>query len=140
MKRLWIVTCALLCVSTAAEAAGPTGIAFVYAPEMGSGVCTGGTPEKAFACAREKCIREGGNMPACKRIAWCFPARWSVDVFLQNADGFHWHEFSCGLDSRETAAKVAEVQCDRKTRPNLRESMVTRVFDPDGQQIEPPAQ
>ena len=90
MKRLWIVTCALLCVSTAAEAAGPTGIAFVYAPEMGSGVCTGGTPEKAFACAREKCIREGGNMPACKRIAWCFPARWSVDVFLQNADGFHW--------------------------------------------------
>lgn len=27
---------------------------------MGSGVCTAGTPEKAFACAREKCIREGG--------------------------------------------------------------------------------
>ncbi len=140
MKRLWIITCALLCVSTAAEAAGPPGIAFVYAPEMGSGVCTGGTPEKAFACAREQCIREGGNISACKRIAWCFPARWSVDVFLQNADGFHWHEFSCGLDSRETATKVAAVQCDRKTRPYLRECMVTRFFDPDGKQIEPSAQ
>ncbi len=98
MKRLWIVTCALLCVSTAAEAASPTG------------------------------------------IAWCFPARWSVDVFLQNADGFHWHEFNCGLDSRETATKVAAVQCDRKTRPYLRECMVTRFFDPDGKQIEPSAQ
>ncbi|MFM7707980.1 MAG: hypothetical protein ACKO9D_08205 [Gammaproteobacteria bacterium] len=137
MQRLWITAFAALCLSAAAQTTGPSGIAFVYAPEMGSGVCTGGTPEKAFACAREKCIREGGNAQACKRIAWCFPARWSVDVFLQNADGFHWHEFSCGLDSRETAAKVAEVQCDRKTRPYLRECTVTRFFDPNGKQIEP---
>lgn len=140
MKRPWITALALLCVTAAAQAAGPTGIAFVYAPEMGSGVCNAGTPEKAFACAREKCIREGGNMQACKRVAWCFPARWSVDVFLQSDDGFHWHEFSCGLDSRETAQKVADAQCDRKTRPYLRECTVTRFFDPNGKQVEPQAQ
>ena len=137
MKRLLPVIGALLCLTTAASAAGPNGIAFVHAPEMGSGVCTGSTPEKAFACAREKCIREGGNAQACKRIAWCFPARWSVDVFLQNDDGFHWHEVTCGLDSRETATKVAEAQCDRKTRPYLRECTVTRFFDPNGKPLEP---
>ncbi|NBU25102.1 MAG: hypothetical protein EBS39_05710 [Gammaproteobacteria bacterium] len=137
MKRLVPVVCALLCLSAAALAAGPKGIAFVHAPEMGSGVCTGNTPEKAFACAREQCIREGGNTQACKRIAWCFPARWSVDVFLQNTDGYHWHEVTCGLDSRETAAKVAEAQCDRKTRPYLRECTVTRFFDPDGKPLDP---
>jgi hypothetical protein len=32
------------------------------------------------------------------------------------------------------------VQCDRKTRPYLRECTVTRFFDPDGKQIEPSAQ
>ena len=49
MKRLWITAVAAVCLSAAAQATGPTGIAFVHAPEMGSGVCTGGTPEKAFA-------------------------------------------------------------------------------------------
>ena len=137
MKRYWITVLALLCLASAARASGPTGIAFVHAPEMGSGVCMGGTPDKAFACARERCIREGGNAQACKRIAWCFPARWSVDVFLQNEDGVHWHEFTCGLDSRATAAKVAAVQCDRTSRPDLRECMVTRFFDPEGRQVAP---
>jgi hypothetical protein len=35
---------------------------------------------------------------------------------------------------------VAAVQCDRKTRPYLRECTVTRFFDPDGKQVEPAAQ
>ena len=140
MKRLWITAFAALCLGAAAQASGPTGIAFVYAPEMGSGVCTGNTPEKAFACAREKCIREGGIVQTCKRVAWCFPARWSVDLFLQQEDGLHWHEFTCGLDSRETAAKVAAAQCDRETRPYLRACTATRFFDPDGKPVEPQAQ
>lgn len=122
---------------TLAEEQGPVGIAFVEAPEQGGGVCTGRDPETAFTCAREKCVSESGAAEEdCLSRTWCFPAGWSVDVFVQHEEGPHWHEVLCGLDSRETAMAVAADLCDKGRRPYLMECAAAQLYDPDGNTVE----
>ena len=137
MSRLYLtLLCAALCAATleplARASEGPVGIAYVEAPEQSSGVCVAGNTDKAFSCAKARCAEGGTLARDCLRIAWCFPAGWSTDVFLQNQDGFHWHEFSCGWDSKEMALRAAQLRCDRGLSPQLLECMTVAVYDPDG--------
>lgn len=113
---------------------GRNGIAFVQAVEQGSGVCTGKDAASAFACARAKCTAEGAAGEDCTEQAWCSPAFWSVDVFLQHQEGPHWHEYYCGWNSRELALAAARTACDKALRPYLIECAAVMVYDEDGKE------
>jgi hypothetical protein len=134
MKQMFVavLACATLLSAQIVGAAGPTGIAFVEAPEMSFGVCAADNPDKAFACARERCVKGGAPTNACARRAWCYPSGWSVDVFMQHKEGPHWHQYSCGWPSLEAAKKAAEVLCDRELAPYLMECTPVRFFNPSG--------
>ncbi|MDN2568016.1 hypothetical protein N1F89_17465 [Aquibium sp. A9E412] len=127
--------CALVLSAAAAAQDGPTGIAFAEAPEQASGVCTGDTPDVAMACARRRCAEAGARPADCLRVAWCYPAGWSADVFVQHREGPHWHEYLCGWSSRAAALAAAEVTCDAALRPDLIECAVVRLFDEGGNEI-----
>lgn len=114
---------------------GPKGIAFVEAPEQSGGVCFAGNPDRGFACAREKCVEGGAEARDCLRVAWCYPAGWSVDVFMQHREGPHWHEYLCGWTSRAAAEKAAAIKCDRDLNDYLIECATVRIWDPDGNEI-----
>ena len=139
--RLAIIPAAALALglwgAALARAEGPDGVAFAEAPENSAGHCFGGDPETAFACAREACLAGGDGLRAsdCKRVKWCFPARWSGDVALQNREGPHWHEYLCGWDSRAAVEAAAALSCDRTRRSDLVECALTRVWDPEGREI-----
>lgn len=128
-----LLSAALLVLPVRAN--GPVGIAFVEAPEQSSGMCTGNNPDAAFACAREKCVAGGAEARDCLRVAWCYPAGWTADVFVQHKEGPHWHEYSCGWDSKETLHKAAAVKCDPALRDYLMECAIVQIFDPQGNQI-----
>ncbi|MCR9124086.1 MAG: hypothetical protein NXH91_17640 [Phyllobacteriaceae bacterium] len=108
------------------------GIAFVQAPEQGGGVAVGATMEEAFGKAVTQCMESGALEEDCIRTNWCEPAGFSVDVFLQHAEGPHWHEVVCGLPDEQIARAVGETLCDREARPYLIECAVLQVYDPDG--------
>ncbi|WP_333666622.1 hypothetical protein [Parvibaculum sp.] len=111
---------------------GTGGIAFVQAPEQSSGVCAAGNPDKGFACAREKCTEGGAAAGDCLRVAWCYPAGWSVDVFMQHREGPHWHDYSCGWASREAALQAAKVKCDPAFAEALIECTAVMLWTPEG--------
>jgi len=123
--------------STWVAAQGPKGIAYVEAPERSAGVCVAGSPEKGFACARNRCAESGVPGNECLRRAWCYPAGWSVDMFLQDRNGIHWHEFTCGLASQELAQALARLKCEPKHAAAYIECTPVRYFDPDGREIAP---
>lgn len=125
---------AMLMTTIAAGSAqdGPTGIAFVQAPEMGGGVCTGSTMEEAFKCAVAECMESGARDEDCLRTNWCQPAGWSVDVFVQHQEGIHWHEVVCGLPTEAVAKATAVHICDRTERDYLIECSPVQIYDPDG--------
>jgi len=125
----------LLIGSTPARAQGPLGIAYVAAPEAASGTCTGANPDEAFACARRACAKGGVQPGQCLRVAWCFPAGWSTDVFMQDNNGLHGHEFSCGWPSRELAEAAAALRCDKSKRERVAFCEVVRVLGPDGGEV-----
>jgi hypothetical protein len=129
----------LLCAAAgfaglAVAADGPVGVAFVEAPEQSGGVCTGGNLDRAFACARQKCVEGGAEARDCLRVAWCYPAGWSVDVFMQHREGPHWHSYSCGWGTREAALRAASLTCDKINNPDLIECTPVRIWDPDGRE------
>jgi hypothetical protein len=112
------------------------GIAFAYAAEQGSGHCVAGTPEKAMACARQKCVESGNALPQdCARVAWCFPAGWSVSIGVQHKEGIHWAEFSCGWPNREAAIAAGKVRCDHQDKAMIQNCHVGVVYDPTGKEI-----
>lgn len=114
------------------------GIAYVEAPEMSSGVCVGEDAQEAFACAKQQCITGGGTDEDCLEIAYCYPARTSIDIFMQHQEGIHWHEFMCGLDSKETALALAKAACDKTLRPYLIECTPVMFYDANGNAEEIP--
>lgn len=122
-------------VPGASAQSGPTGIAFAYAAEQGSGMCTGGNPTAALDCARQKCTESGALASDCARVAWCFPAGWSFAVGLLHKEGIHWSEFSCGWPSREAALAAAEVRCDLAHREYIQDCVVGGLWDEDGTEI-----
>lgn len=116
---------------------GPVGIAFSYAPEQGSGMCVGGNPSATLDCARRACVESSGALAEdCLRVAWCFPAGWSVAVGLMHEEGLHWTEFSCGWPSQEAALVAGEVLCDRELRQGIQDCVVARLWDDDGNEVE----
>ena len=117
---------------TNAAYADRVGIAFVQAPEQGQGLCTGNTPDKAFACAVEQCVKSGAEARDCLRTNWCFPSGWSADVLLLHNEGVHWHEVTCGWVSRHAALEAAKVMCDRKHRDFVVDCSVVQIYDPEG--------
>lgn len=134
---LLAVVVALTMPLNLALADGPLGIAFVEAPERSGGYCVGRSPDQAFACARARCAVDGVQSSECQRRAWCYPAGWTVDVFLQHREGPHWHEYSCGWDSLESAKKAVGVKCDSQLRPYLIECAAVRYIDPEGTEQAP---
>jgi hypothetical protein len=123
---------AAIAVLLAATPAFAEGIAFVQAPEQGSGVAIGATMEEAFGKAVAQCMESGAFEEDCIRTNWCEPAGFSVDVFLQHSEGPHWHEVVCGLPDEQIARNVGQTLCDREARPYLIECAVVQVYDPDG--------
>ncbi|MGV8939834.1 MAG: hypothetical protein ACOH2J_22175 [Allorhizobium sp.] len=141
MTRLGICTILLglaLAAGAHAQGGGRGGIAYVEAPEISSGVCTGRDAASAFACAKKACISGGGTKQDCLEIAYCFPARWSVDVFAQSEEGNHWHEFYCGWDSKALALAAARTACEKRQRSGLIECSAVLVYDEDGTEYEVP--
>ena len=116
------------------------GIAFVDAPEMGSGTCTGRDATEAFARARKQCQDQGGTAAECRDVAYCEPAGWSVDLFKQNREGFHWHAVHCGLASREDALALSRTLCDTKAHPDFAECAAVRLLDENGLPRDIPAE
>ncbi|MBO6901949.1 MAG: hypothetical protein JJ864_11445 [Rhizobiaceae bacterium] len=133
---LILVFASFAALAARAQEAGPIGIAIAEAPEMGGGVCFADNLDKAFACAREQCASEAGADAGCYRVRWCYPAGWSADLFVQNQDGFHFHDYLCGWTDREALEAAIALKCDRERYPYLMECMAVRMWDKDGNTVE----
>jgi hypothetical protein len=115
---------------------GPIGIAIAAAPEMGSGVCFADNLDRAFACAREKCAEAVSDYQQdCYRVAWCYPAGWSADLFIQNQDGFHSHDYMCGWNDREALEAAIAIKCDKERYPYLLECDAVQMWDHQGNEV-----
>ncbi|MDB5506134.1 MAG: hypothetical protein JWR75_772 [Devosia sp.] len=109
------------------------GVAFAQAPEAGLGVCFGVDAAETMDCAQQACVAESGlGAEDCVVSDWCFPARWSGDVFVQHVEGLHWHDFACGWDTREQLEAAMAVGCDADY---IAECDTVRVWDAAGTQI-----
>lgn len=124
----------LSAISPAAAADVTLGIAFAYAPEQGSGVCTGATPAEAFACATNKCKEGGAAAEDCIPVTWCMPANWSVGVGVMQKEGPHWSEFSCGWPTRDAAIAAGRLKCEQQDKNFILECNVGTVYDPNGKE------
>ena len=135
-NALPMLAAAGLLLSTAAAGA-QQGIAFAYAPEQGSGMCIGGNPAATLDCARRKCAEDRGELPQdCARVAWCYPAGWSVAVgVMQKVEGLHWSEYSCGWPSREAAMAAGAVLCDMQYRDYMQECFIGGLWDENGEPV-----
>lgn len=130
---LAVVALAVLWVVQPA-AAQRQGIAIVEAPEQSGGICFADNLDRGFECARARCVEGGADISDCLRVAWCYPARWSADVFLQNSEGFHWHEYLCGWATREAVEAAARVKCEEQGEMTLVECEIVRMWD-EGEEI-----
>jgi hypothetical protein len=143
MISLCFRLCATPLLATALMLAGPTeaarkGTAFAQAPEQSVGFCTGVNAVNALNCARAKCAAGGAPASQCLRQAWCYPGGWSADIFVQIADGPHFHEFVCGMATRAAAEAVVKVKCDPAARPNQLECKAVRFIDEAGTEFPVP--
>jgi len=77
-------------------------------------------------------VAGGARDEDCFISAACEPAGWSMDIFLQHAEGPHWHEMICGIAEEATIKAIAAAVCDRQARPYLIECAVVQVVDPAG--------
>ena len=68
-------------------------------------------------------------------MKWCFPAGWSGDVFLQVADGPHWHEYLCGWDSRAAVEEAGRNKLRPEPPRHLVECALVGLWDPEGTAI-----
>lgn len=109
------------------------GIAVSQAPEAGTGVCFAEDAKSGFACAQAQCAEEGGYLEDCQPNLWCLPAAWSIDIFMQHQEGPHWHDFSCGWQTREQAEAAVEIKCAADW---LIECAAVRIWTPDGEEID----
>jgi len=130
-----IVALSLFALVPASAQDNRSGIAFAYAAEQGAGICTGGSPEKAMACARAKCAESGAMAQDCARVAWCFPAGWSVGVGVMHKEGIHWSEFSCGWPTKEAAIAAGKLRCEHQDKSMVQDCVASVVYDPDGKEI-----
>ncbi|NMG38699.1 hypothetical protein GRZ55_05520 [Chelativorans sp. ZYF759] len=135
MKAGIIAIAALAILATLQPAAAQRlGIAIVEAPEQSSGMCFADNLDRGFDCARAECVAGGAESRDCLRVAWCYPARWSADVFLQSSEGFHWHEYLCGWATREAVEAAVRVKCEEQGELELIECAMVRLWD-EGEEI-----
>lgn len=134
-RRLAALAAALFLAHPIAAQAQQSGIAFSYAPEQGSGMCTGEDAAATIECAQQKCIDDGGNSEECAPVAWCYPAGWSVGVGVMHREGIHWTEYSCGWPSREAALSAGKVLCDLSYREYIQNCVVAVLWDNEGNEI-----
>ncbi len=108
------------------------GVAFVIARELSMGMCIADTPADGFACAVEQCMADGKvDRDSCEPHAWCSPAGWSVDLFIQSKAGPHFHEYLCGWPSREAALSAARLKCETSSDV-FAGCFPVMVYDPTG--------
>ena len=139
MQRLVTILCVTLSATAVqAQEGGRKAIAFVQAPEMSAGQCVGNDTASAIDCAVMQCIEGGGTAEDCQVNATCYPGNWSVDVFMMADGGPHWHQYSCGWQTRELALKAAELACSTAADNGLVECSTVQLIDEDGKIIEPP--
>ncbi len=132
--RSWPATAlalAMLPGTAPAQAEGLLGIAFVQAPEAGSGMATATTPEAAIEAAMAQCMQTA-LAEDCIVTNWCQPAGWSVDLFVQHEAGPHWHEVVCGLPERALAESIAAQLCDLSQREGLILCEMVQIYDDAG--------
>lgn len=115
---------------------GPLGIAFVEAPEQGSGVCVSGNADQGFECARKQCMESGAAASDCLRVKWCYPAGWSADIFMQHKEGPHWHTYLCGWQSEADLDAAIRIACEGSSAEYLIECSPVRKWDSGGKQID----
>ncbi|KPF43052.1 hypothetical protein [Rhizobium sp. AAP43] len=127
-----------LALGASAAEGGRKAIAFVQAPEMSSGLCAEKDTASAIDCAMKQCISGGGTTEDCQVNATCYPGGWSVDIFMMADGGPHWHQFSCGWQSKELAIKAADLACSTAKEDNLVECSAVQIIDEDGKVTEPP--
>lgn len=114
---------------------GPKGVAFVEAPEQGSGMCFSDNADKGFACAKDKCMKSGALSQDCLRVKWCYPAGWSADIFQQHQDGPHWHKYLCGWNSRADLEAAIKLSCEGSAKSYLIECAAVGMWSPEGKEI-----
>lgn len=139
MLRLATILCVTLTSATGfAEDGGRKAIAYVQAPEMSSGLCAAKDTASAIDCAMKQCIDGGGTAEDCQVNATCNPGNWSVDIFMMADGGPHWHQFSCGWQTKELALKAADLACSNASQDGLVECSAVQLIDEDGKITEPP--
>jgi hypothetical protein len=139
MRRLVTILCVTLsAVAVQAQESGRKAIAYVQAPEMSSGLCVEKDTASAIDCAMKQCIEGGGTAEACEINATCSPGNWSIDIFMMADGGPHWHQFSCGWQTKELAIKAADLACSNAAEDGLVECSAVQLIDEDGKITEPP--
>lgn len=139
MRRLATILCVTLsAMAVQAQEGGRKAIAFVQAPEMSAGQCLDKDTASAIDCAVKQCIAGGGTAEDCQVNATCYPANWSVDVFMMADGGPHWHQYSCGWQTKELALKAAELACSTAADNGLVECSTVQLVNEDGTVTEPP--
>jgi len=106
---------------------GPVGIGFAQAEE-GTWWCRDGDPNKALACALDKCASESGG-PECHPTRWCLPAGWSglMTVWLPE---FHSTVTLCGTSGEAALIGAFKALCAGS--PDVTRCDLVTIVDPDG--------
>lgn len=111
---------------------GFLGFAAAQAPEAGLGACHGTDQAETTACAQAECVAQSGlTTEDCAVNLWCYPAFWVADIFMQHAEGPHWHEFVCD-NTRQAAEAVAAIKC---SAAYLVECLIVRLWDEEGELV-----
>ena len=107
-----------------------TGVAVSQAPEAGLGICFSPLPEDGMTCAQQQCMAESGLGEAdCAVNLWCYPAGWVADIFMQHAEGPHWHKVVCDQQDLASLENLVAIECDKDY---LIECTAVRIWDADG--------
>lgn len=133
MKKLALIFLfALIGIAPMHAQEGPLGIAISQAPEAATGICFGEDANQTIACAQQDCMDQSGfDAIDCPVSNWCSPAGWTVDVFVQHQEGPHWHQYSCGWQSREQAEASVKITCSSEW---FIECEAVNFWSPQGEQ------
>jgi hypothetical protein len=107
-----------------------SGVAVAQAPEAGLGICFSPLVDDGISCAQQQCMAESGLGEAdCAVNLWCYPAGWVADIFMQHAEGPHWHKVVCDQQDQESLEALVALEC---AKDYLIECSAVRIWDADG--------
>lgn len=140
MRQVAFLATAVLALASlrpaVAQDVGPIGIAVAAQPEAGSGVCFTAEAGEGFSCAKQKCAAQTGGSPEdCLEVFWCLPSLWSADIAVLNADGFSYHTYVCGAQSREELVALGKSRCG-SLEGEIDACLFGRSWDPDGNEVD----